>query len=78
MTAELEAVDDVMSSEMTELDAVVHRLGVVKQQQMELLLEAAKEREEVRQRSAHSPYMEYLDVPCPCLPLPTQTHPIDF
>jgi hypothetical protein len=45
---ELEAVDDVVATEMSEIDAAVHRLNVIKQQQMELLLEAAKEREDVR------------------------------
>ena len=46
--SDLEAVDDVMASELSELDAANHRLNVIKQQQMELLLEAAKEREDVR------------------------------
>jgi hypothetical protein len=44
----LEAIDDVVAAEMSELDAAGHRLNVIKQQQMELLLEAAKEREDVR------------------------------
>jgi len=48
VTAELEVVDDVMASELNEVDAANHRLSVIKQQQMELLLEAAKEREDVR------------------------------
>ena len=45
---ELEAVDELAAVEASELDAADHRMNVIKQQQMELLLEAAKEREDVR------------------------------
>lgn len=57
--SELEAVDDQVAAEMSELDAAGHRLSVIKQQQMELLLEAAKEREDVRFYCRTSCYYKY-------------------
>ena len=44
---ELEVAEGVMTAEESDLNDANLRLNLVKEQQMELLLEAAKEREEV-------------------------------